>query len=184
MDIAPVPRGSGLYKAACNLAPLLGDTIGIEYICGLILRVKYNSFPISNIGLHQNIGTGLFPSAAYFNHECWPTAHYFCDRTDDGEWRLIFRGNKPAPAGTPATIAYIDTYFPIAVRQQMLRDGYMFNCTCVTSCNSYLPALFQEPDRCCWWLFVVNFCFWFQMQHVPGPRLPVPRNYCSQMLEM
>lgn len=116
-----------LFKASDILASAL-KTSDVALLRGLLLRVKYNSYPISNPGSGSTLATGIFPSASYFNHSCAPCVHYSCSVSSEGEWRIFFRSSRPIAVGEDATIAYVDGYQVKEERTRLLRAGYRFDC--------------------------------------------------------
>lgn len=88
------------------------------------------------------VGAGLYGTAAYFNHECWPSvARYFVGR------KLVLSATKShRPNETVA-----ENYGPVFIkanlkeRQRALRARYLFDCNCM-ACQENWPTL-QKLDK-------------------------------------
>ncbi|XP_013115847.1 SET and MYND domain-containing protein 4 [Stomoxys calcitrans] len=88
------------------------------------------------------IGAGLYGTAAYFNHECWPSvARYFVGK------KLVLTATKAHRVNE--TIA--ENYGPVFIkanlkeRQRALRARYLFDCNCM-ACQENWPTL-QKLDK-------------------------------------
>lgn len=120
----------------CNTADSEGDTLA-----GILLRLKYNAYPVRDPFSSEGVGVGLYPSAALFNHSCAPTVSYHSAVTLARDGRLLFRSTRPVAAGETATIAYVDVYQSRQHVAAVLRDGYNFECRCVRGVRAVEGAI-------------------------------------------
>lgn len=121
-------------------------------ILGLLEVLQYNAHEIYQTNTSDThvfdgsrvvyIGAGLYGTAAYFNHECWPSvARYFVGK------KLILSATKPH---RPNEIL-AENYGPIFTkanskeRQRALRARYLFSCNCM-ACQENWPTL-QKIDK-------------------------------------
>lgn len=88
------------------------------------------------------VGAGLYGTAAYFNHECWPTvARYFAGK------KLILAATKPHRPNEILAENYgpVFTKVNLKERQRALRARYLFSCNCM-ACQENWPTL-QKLDK-------------------------------------
>ncbi|XP_030372757.1 SET and MYND domain-containing protein 4 [Scaptodrosophila lebanonensis] len=88
------------------------------------------------------VGAGLYGTASYFNHECWPSvAAYFVGK------RLVLTATKPHRPNEIVAVNYgpLFTKVNLKERQRNLRGRYMFSCTCM-ACQENWPLL-QKLDK-------------------------------------
>ncbi|EDQ90258.1 uncharacterized protein MONBRDRAFT_36667 [Monosiga brevicollis MX1] len=86
---------------------------------------------------------GLWPQAAAINHSCRPNATHYLDASAPMKPResgadlppeggtMIIRSVSDIARGEPITISYVELGDPWPVRQEALRTGYGFACTCI-----------------------------------------------------
>ncbi|KAF6199419.1 hypothetical protein GE061_007445 [Apolygus lucorum] len=89
------------------------------------------------------VGLSLYPSSAYFNHDCQPTlARYFVGRT------LVLRAERPIKAGEEVYENYGPNYLykPTEDRRKILNARYRFHCSCVP-CKENWPPLKTLPQN-------------------------------------
>eukprot|EP01118_Nematostelium_gracile_P018899 TRINITY_DN8562_c0_g1_i1.p1 TRINITY_DN8562_c0_g1~~TRINITY_DN8562_c0_g1_i1.p1 ORF type:complete len:499 (-),score=75.13 TRINITY_DN8562_c0_g1_i1:3-1499(-) len=84
------------------------------------------------ITLTKNIGIGLHPSGAIFNHSCAPNVLFFHDNLGN----LCFRADQDVKQGTELSTHYIHLYQPTDTRREQLLSSYSFHCNCERCCNS------------------------------------------------
>jgi hypothetical protein len=133
-----------IRRGVAKISKLLGlsgeDLTSDDEIIGLLLRIKFNSFPVHN-DVMQTVGFGIFPFASYINHSCVGNVVY---SFLNGGRTIVFRASRIIRAGEQITYSYIDPIQPRAVRQNLLADGYRFNCACQERCKIPLP---RSVDR-------------------------------------
>ncbi|XP_061391041.1 SET and MYND domain-containing protein 4 [Musca vetustissima] len=121
-------------------------------LLGLLEVLQYNAHEIYQTVTTDNhlfegskivyIGAGLYGTAAYFNHECWPTvARYFVGK------KLVLAATK---LHRPNEVI-AENYGPVFIkanlkeRQRALRARYLFDCNCM-ACQENWPTI-QKLDK-------------------------------------
>ncbi|KAH7038391.1 uncharacterized protein B0I36DRAFT_346373 [Microdochium trichocladiopsis] len=110
-----------------------------EQAIGLICRLETNSFglypgvtgdyPIkTHAGRGEYFGSGLYPTAAMFNHACCPNVSHRLDEHS----RRIFTANREIKPGEECCISYFDLveFRDAAVRRHEIRTKWTFGCDC------------------------------------------------------
>ncbi|CAG7957639.1 unnamed protein product [Penicillium salamii] len=96
----------GLYPRATGSCPLLGPPIdrGKDY------------------------GIGVYPRTSLINHSCIPNVSW----ESDGKGRMILTTSRDLKAGEECSISYFDLckYVDFNTRQSLLREYFLFSCTC------------------------------------------------------
>ena len=92
--------------------------------------------------LEREIGLGIFPPLAAFNHACAPNVHMHTSADGCLCARLVL----PVRAGDELTICYVDPYQPRATRQRQLRAGYRFDCTCERCADEAVSARAEDDE--------------------------------------
>ncbi|KNC24394.1 hypothetical protein FF38_14177 [Lucilia cuprina] len=121
-------------------------------LLGLLEVLQYNAHEIyqtntTNEHLFDGsrvvyVGAGLYGTAAYFNHECWPSvARYFVGK------KLILAATKPHRPNEIVAENYgpVFTKVNLKERQRALRGRYLFSCSCM-ACQENWPTL-QKLDK-------------------------------------
>ncbi|KAJ1473416.1 hypothetical protein T484DRAFT_1836266 [Baffinella frigidus] len=135
------------------------DKLSAEAAAELLLRIRYNSFPIADSAGAAEIGLGLYPAAALLNHSCAPNgalafaagggalsvrAVVDIAAGEEAGCALVFAAGGGAlavravvdiAAGDEVTFSYIDPLQPRAARQALLKAAYAFDCSC-TLCTA------------------------------------------------
>ena len=87
----------------------------------------------------------MYQIASIPNHDCLAnTVHQFCPLEED--FRMVVKAARNIKAGEDITHSYVDVQEPFLVRQELLRLGKFFNCSCArcgdsTELGSYSSAL-------------------------------------------
>ena len=100
------------------------QTCSPSVILSCVGRLYNNRFAISNYD-NTELAIGLYPLAYLVNHRCMPNATFVFDGT-----RMYLRSITAIHKNEEITISYVDSTKPSYVRNQILRDGYSFRCTC------------------------------------------------------
>ncbi|CAN0073407.1 unnamed protein product [Scytosiphon promiscuus] len=105
--------------------------------------------------LYADFGVGLFPTGAMFNHSCRPNCSWrTVVPTTDDDWGssvpslslssadragavplLRVVALESIPAGSQLFISYVDILQPTAVRKDLLRSHFFFECACPRCCR-------------------------------------------------
>ncbi|XP_063223729.1 SET and MYND domain-containing protein 4-like isoform X2 [Bacillus rossius redtenbacheri] len=88
------------------------------------------------------IGVGIYPTAALFNHDCYPAVtRYFRGRS------IVVRAVRPLEPGDVVAENYgpVFTKRPLVARQRALSSRYWFHCAC-TACKEDWP-LIEKLER-------------------------------------
>ncbi|XP_037818792.1 SET and MYND domain-containing protein 4 [Lucilia sericata] len=121
-------------------------------LLGLLEVLQYNAHEIYQTNTTDEhlfdgsrvvyVGAGLYGTAAYFNHECWPSvARYFVGK------KLILAATKPHRPNEIVAENYgpVFTKVNLKERQRALRGRYLFSCSCM-ACQENWPTL-QKLDK-------------------------------------
>lgn len=119
----------------------------VEILFGLLQLLQFNAHEIHEYvpsakhrldnGKHIYIAVGLYRSAAYFNHNCYPAVvRYFVGTS------IVLCTSHPIDVGDVVAENYGPNFLrqPLAERKRNLRSRYWFLCDCV-SCNENWPTL-------------------------------------------
>ena len=87
-----------------------------------------------------DIGAGCYPTTIFFNHSCSPNTV----RINQGK-RVVYVAKRNICKGDQVTDCYgiHHLYMDVKTRQEALRSGYVFDCTCAACLGNYgtLPQL-------------------------------------------
>ncbi|XP_065361509.1 SET and MYND domain-containing protein 4 [Calliphora vicina] len=121
-------------------------------LLGLLEVLQYNAHEIYQTNTTDEhlfdgsrvvyVGAGLYGTAAYFNHECWPSvARYFVGK------KLVLAATKPHRPNEVVAENYgpVFTKVNLKERQRALRGRYLFSCNCM-ACQENWPTL-QKLDK-------------------------------------
>ena len=110
-----------------NIASQVLDT---NYLEAAAFKISTNSFTICD-GEGASLGIGLYPSAAVVNHSCSPNLVQTFQYGSEGMHpSLLLTVCRSTANGEELCIAYTDTTAPSDIRNDALRKGYKFTCTC------------------------------------------------------
>ncbi|KAI8852690.1 hypothetical protein BC829DRAFT_57092 [Chytridium lagenaria] len=118
-------------------------TISSSDMIELLCRISCNSISVCD-GELVNLGVGMFPKLAIFNHSCWPN----CAITFKGS-RAYLRSIREIQSDEELTTSYIDLASSREARQQELQSRFFFVCSCqlcLKQENSISLANVQELD--------------------------------------
>ncbi|KAG8346762.1 SET domain [Trypanosoma vivax] len=73
-------------------------------------------------------GQGVYAVGSLFNHSCEPNLQVLNSAT--GDETLVVEALRDCEPGEELYISYIDESLPYAIRQQQLREHYLFECRC------------------------------------------------------
>ncbi|KAN0065933.1 hypothetical protein ACQY0O_001066 [Thecaphora frezii] len=101
-----------------------------SHLLDAVCKFTCNSFSLTDSDLSA-IGTCLHPTAALFNHSCWPNAVVvfpFAGKMDGGPMHVVaIRNIEP---GEEVQISYVDPSNRYDDRQRTLGERYHFSCGC------------------------------------------------------
>ncbi|KXJ85326.1 hypothetical protein Micbo1qcDRAFT_237521 [Microdochium bolleyi] len=116
-----------------------GVACTLDQAVGLVCRIETNSFglypgvtgefPITQRqGRGEYYGSGLYPTAAMFNHACCPNVSHRLDEHN----RRVFSANRKIMPGEECCISYFDLvdFQDAAVRRHEVRTKWTFACDC------------------------------------------------------
>lgn len=119
----------------------------VEILYGLLQILQFNAHEIHELqpsathrlanGKHIYIAVGLYRSAAYFNHNCYPAVcRYFAGTS------IVLCTSHPIEAGDVVAENYGPNFLrqTLAERKRNLRSRYWFMCECI-SCKENWPTL-------------------------------------------
>lgn len=98
---------------------------GAQVVAEMISRLSLNCHTICDEELME-LGVGLYPVAALANHSCIPNV----TQSFGPNGQIFFRALAPIECGEEITISYIDIAGACAERHQVLKDTYLFECSC------------------------------------------------------
>lgn len=116
-------------------------------LLGLLQALQFNAHEIYGTkltGKHrvkesktQSLGVGIYKTASYFNHECYPALTRYFQGTD-----VVLTTTRPLFAGQVASECYGPSFtmVPMKDRQRHLRSRYWFKCECRV-CKEDWPVL-------------------------------------------
>ena len=94
--------------------------------CTLVIMLTILS--LHTAGNNESI-RGLYQIASIPNHDCIAnTVHQFSSNEDG--FRMIVKAGRDIKAGEEITHSYVDAQEPFLVRQELLRLGKFFHCSC------------------------------------------------------
>ena len=106
---------------------LLPSGTSKEEVVQLLARFHSNNFSVMD-GLLDNIGAGIYPEGAMFNHSC---VHNCVATYEEGNPHMqVLRAIVPVQKGEELTHPYIDLANTTAARQAKLLTTYCFTCAC------------------------------------------------------
>ncbi|TKY74311.1 Histone-lysine N-methyltransferase ASHR1 [Spatholobus suberectus] len=115
-----------LYAQMANLVNsiLQWPEINIKEIAENFSKLACNAHTICDSELRP-VGTGLYPVISIINHSCLPNSVLVFE----GKSALV-RAVQHIPTGTEVLISYIETAGSTMTRQKVLKEQYLFTCTC------------------------------------------------------
>ncbi|XP_073000540.1 histone-lysine N-methyltransferase ASHR2 [Typha latifolia] len=112
------------------------STFSPELTAELLARDRTNSFALmepfreDDPDSHFKIRAyGVYPDAAFFNHDCLPNACRF-DYVDDRNADIVVRAIHEVPEGREVCISYFPVNWTFKERQRRLLEDYGFRCEC------------------------------------------------------
>lgn len=121
-------------------------------LLGLLQVLQYNAHEVFETKITEEhhfegskvvyVGTAIYATGAYFNHECWPSvARYFVGK------KLVLTTIKPHQPNEVIAENYgpIFTKTNLKERQRSLRGRYLFDCKCM-ACQENWPTI-QKIDK-------------------------------------
>ncbi|EJD43877.1 hypothetical protein AURDEDRAFT_114449 [Auricularia subglabra TFB-10046 SS5] len=122
------PRAEALYRSLHNTwaGRTEFDHRGNGVLTGIY---NTNSYFLDGLPSDDKIEySGVFPTFSRVSHSCCPNA---IPRWDSGTMTLELRATRHIQQGAEVTISYVPPPLkPTEARQEFLRDGYHFECTC------------------------------------------------------
>jgi hypothetical protein len=129
----PPTVGADCFRAAAEGHGREGqqEQAVLDGLVGLGLRINSNSHGMRDLeGRNANVGIGLFPTFAMFNHSCAPNCVFaFSPSRRCMEVRAI-EDVDARDGGTELCVSYIDLYQPTGVRREELKQTKHFLCAC------------------------------------------------------
>ena len=127
----PPTVGADCFRAAAEGHGREGqqEQAVLDGLVGLGLRINSNSHGMRDLeGRNANVGIGLFPTFAMFNHSCAPNCVFaFSPSRRCMEVRAI-EDVDARDGGTELCVSYIDLYQPTGVRREELKQTKHFLC--------------------------------------------------------
>ncbi|OWZ15687.1 Histone-lysine N-methyltransferase, partial [Phytophthora megakarya] len=111
-----------------------------DEILKLFGRVNCNAFSLANDLTNEEVGIGLFPEGALFNHDCDPN----CVVSFKGREMLV-HVVKDVRKDEELTVSYVELLQSTKKRRSELKGSYFFDCEC-TRCQASVE---KEED---WYL--------------------------------
>lgn len=134
-----VTNSGGLTKNSQVLAQVAGFLVAgiassgthpiptLAHVQKTLEHVQANAHPLCLNGM-ATVGVGLFPEAAMaLNHSCQPNV---VPSFDVRSRTLRFNAIRAIPRGHAVENAYIELFQATARRQEVLKDGFGFDCSC------------------------------------------------------
>ncbi|CAA0837233.1 Histone-lysine N-methyltransferase ASHR2 [Striga hermonthica] len=121
----------------CN-SPILGQFgFSVELTAALLAKDKVNAFglmePFTQDKARSVRAYGIYPKAAFFNHDCLPNAcrfDYVDSVNDFSNTDIVVRVLHDIPAGREICLSYFPVNLKYSERQKILREDYGFTCDC------------------------------------------------------
>ncbi|KAI4307314.1 hypothetical protein L6164_030517 [Bauhinia variegata] len=115
-----------LYAQMANLVNLIlrWPEINIKEIAENFSKFACNAHTICDSELRP-LGTGLYPVISIINHSCLPNSVLVFEGRS-----AVVRAVQHIPNGSEVLISYIETAGSSMTRQKVLKEQYLFTCTC------------------------------------------------------
>ncbi|OCT53956.1 hypothetical protein CLCR_09901 [Cladophialophora carrionii] len=149
------PRWQDIFIMMKGIKSYCGTDHSQETILRLACMLLVNSFTLTNPAF-DSLGMVLHPRPALVNHSCDPNAFVRFDIPPRSEQDTLppygsisLHALRAISPDEEVTISYIDTTFPLAKRQEELRDRYFFTCECPLcsrGSHTVVDLFHQTPD--------------------------------------
>ena len=132
----------------------------IEWYVNMFGRLACNGFSVCDDELRP-IGLSIFPTSSMVNHSCRPNAVAIFDLVgaSGAACRINIRAIRPIASGEEVCISYIGLTQKSAMRRQVLKQDYFFDCQCEACIASVVvPSVYPPftPDYKQWSEFLRN----------------------------
>eukprot|EP01120_Amphizonella_sp_Union-15-10_P003523 TRINITY_DN13941_c0_g1_i1.p1 TRINITY_DN13941_c0_g1~~TRINITY_DN13941_c0_g1_i1.p1 ORF type:complete len:336 (+),score=18.90 TRINITY_DN13941_c0_g1_i1:32-1039(+) len=103
--------------------------VSTSYLLDLLYKLNCNCFGIWSKRGSQCMATGIFISASFFNHQCYPNCRHVFENQNNREIKI--KTLYHVPAGTELCIPYINIWQNQSLRRLELKNAYFFDCRCL-----------------------------------------------------
>lgn len=136
-----------LYAQMANLVNLIlqWPEINIKEIAENFSKLACNAHTICDSELRP-LGTGLYPVISIVNHSCLPNSVLVFEGRS-----AVVRAVQHIPKDSEVLISYIETARSTMTRQKVLKEQYLFTCTCPRCVRMFLRANLMIFEKVQFW---------------------------------
>ena len=111
-------------------------------VAHIILAIQCNAHRIVNQA-GQAVTLGIFPMTCMMNHSCTPNTEHHFELAIGKPPQLVMRALQDIEEGTELCYSYVPLFQSTAVRGNLLRKAYSFDCSC-RRCSECSNNFFSE----------------------------------------